>query len=235
MATICWRFDDLNFAKEGELCSSLSLQKKMASVLDMYGCKATFGVITRYNNNGYHENKPYFMFIKQLQRRGHEIAAHGVYHGLWTKYTEREIAEIARTMREDFDEMRLYPRTFIFPGLQTNWKALPVLRKYGFDIIIKGENFNPLKRAYVVLRNCRYRKEYGLNFFIPHTFNTAEDNSYKSVKLPDINAVRKELVHVMDHLFMYREKDIRNFEGIVKSSRKYFEWRTISSAAEKTV
>lgn len=236
MVILCWRFDDLNFAEEMDGSRNpLPIQEKIASILDKRRCKATFGLITNYNNKDYTTNRPYFRFIKNLQKKGHEIAAHGVHHNSWIHYSTKELGGIINKMREDFDAMDIPVFTFIFPGLQTNWRALPLLKKNGFEIIIKGERYNPLKRMYIKAMNSYYAKKYGLNFFVPHSFSTERSYSPPILQLPQKIGPQKEMVHVMDHIWLYKQEDLKKFSMLVSSSCKAFEWRTISEAAAEQI
>lgn len=234
MKTITWRFDDLNFAREGELYSSLEIQKEIVAVLDRHGFKATFGLVTRHNNSTCRDNKAHLNFVKQLHKNGHEIAAHGLYHESWKNYSSNELSSIISSMRQDFDDMGIPARTFIFPYLQTNWKAIPLLKKHGFDAIIKGENYR-WKYLCNLIKSRYYSSRYSLDFFVPHSFSTEKSYHPPVLNLPKKIVSSKEIIHVMDHIWLYGKKDIKDFSDLVESTRNIFQWKTISQASGSRV
>lgn len=232
MGIICWRFDDLNFAEEMQgIPCHLHLQKKIVSVFTKNSCKITFALITRYKGKDYRSNPDYLSFLHELISQGHEIAAHSTTHQNWQQFSEEELEIEIKTMRNDFDQMKIPTRTFVFPGLQTNWKSLPILKKYGFHILIKGENYNVFKRAFVMLKNRYYTKKYDIDFFLPHTFSTEQSYSPPLLNLPMQIPDNKATVHVMDHIWLYKKQDINALLALISSSKQH-QWLTVSSVVE---
>ncbi len=228
MNILLWRFDDLCFSPT--ICNTavvLEVHKNIARVLKKYDCKATFGVITQYNNCSFNDNKEYYRFVRYLNKKGHEIAAHGVCHEDWKFIKKKEIFSLVHRMRDDFNNMDLFPKTFIFPGLHTNWQALPVLRKFEFEVIVKGEHVHPVKKPLLSLLNTYFVKKYSIIFPPAHAFSTEQSYDPPVLNLPEKIVPICNVTHVMDHIWLYKQSDIREFASLVKKSKETFRWETL--------
>ncbi len=217
---IIWRFDDLCFDKNSEYYISSSKVKQILDILYRNNQKANFAlIITKHCFSKEAKN-----FITLLKKQGHEILAHGEPHCNWQNLTKKEIKEAAINMRKNLNLLGIKTNVFVFPGLKANPFAYKWLKLYGFDMIIKGDRLKKLSR----IIDWFYSKIYCVKFIYQNKSTNDENWNLKPMKeFYDLLESNNNIIHVMDHLWLYKNKPLEEFENFIKITTKSINYITI--------
>lgn len=211
--TIIWRFDDLCFDKQSKFYIPPSRIKEIATLFHKNKQHATFALIVRKEDVFSKESKDCINFIL---KHGHQILAHGAPHVNWKKLSQKEISNAIIEMRNNLTQIGIQTNVFVFPGLKTNPRAYQFLKKYGFNIILKGKRLKGLSK----LADWWYHKQHSIRFFPFHTFATHTldwklkpvSSFYSTLSLQD------GFIHVMDHLWLYKNESLKEFEQFITTT-----------------
>jgi peptidoglycan/xylan/chitin deacetylase (PgdA/CDA1 family) len=126
---------DLSRGEFGALVAS----RRLLDVFDRYGVRTTWFVPT-------HTIQTFRVQVDEVLERGHEIAAHGVYHEYVPKLEaqeERRLIELQVSLHEKLLGNR--PRSYRSPALDLTAVTLDLLAEYGFDwdSSLMGRDFEP--------------------------------------------------------------------------------------------
>lgn len=226
--TIVWRFDDLCFDKTSDFYIPVTTVKKIAAIFNKNNQKANFSFIVRPEDVYSKESKT---CIDMLIQQGHQILAHGEPHVNWQKLNRQEIKHHVAAMRENLTALGITTNVFVFPGLKATTRAYPYLKKHGFTTILKGTRLKGLSR----ILDAYYACKYDLHFLPSHDWAThTRDWQLKPVTtFYSAMAQQNRFLHVMDHVWLYKNNSLKEFEEFINRTSSFTKCVTIPEFLEQ--
>lgn len=223
--TIVWRFDDLCFDKNSPLYTPPQLVNEVAKIFHQRNQKANFAFIVRPEDIYSKETRKCLHFLKQ---NGHQILTHGAPHVNWQQLSTKEMNTAVADMKQNLTQLNLTTNIFVFPGLKPNPRAYPCLKKHGFNVLLKGNRRLWLPK----ITDKYYTRKYRIDFFPEHNWSTQTKNwTLKPIrKFYSFFEKSQNFNHVMDHLWLYNNTPLKEFEEFIAETSTTARYVTIQES-----